>query len=86
MLVFDVRCEVLDPIHLTDATGNDVTIAPGRYHLQGVEHLVRKTAGPAAAAGTDLTFVTETDGKAAYVVSAENLAHFIASDEVEVRV
>jgi hypothetical protein len=85
MLVFDVRCEVLDPIHLTDAKGNDVTIASGTYRLQGVEHLVRKTTDPTAATGTDLTFVTETDGKAAYVVSAENLAHFIAIDEVEVK-
>jgi hypothetical protein len=86
MLVFDVRCEILDPISLSDAKGNDVTIAPGHYRLQGVEHLVRRAASPAAAAGTDITFVTETDGRAAYVVSAENLAHFIASDEVEVKI
>jgi hypothetical protein len=86
MLVFDVRCEVLDPIQVADAKGSDVTIAPGRYRLQGMEHLVRKAAGPKGATGMDITFVTETDGKAAYVVSAENLAHFIASDEVEVKI
>lgn len=86
MLLFDVRCEVLDPIHTTDANGNDVTIGPGRYHLQGVEHLMRRAADPTSSIGTDLTFVTESDGKAAYIVSAENLAHFIATDEVEVKI
>lgn len=86
MLVFDVRCKVLDAIHITDAKGNDVTIAPGPYRLQGIEHLVKNTVGSVGMTGTDITFVAEGDGKAAYVVSAENLAHFIADDEVEVEV
>lgn len=36
------------------------------------------------AAGTDITFVTDGAGQAAYTVSVEELAHFIATDEVEV--
>ena len=84
MLVFDVRCHVQKAVHLTDAKGNDVTIEPGIYRLQGMEHLVRKAADGAVATGTDISFVTANEGKIAYVVSAENLAHFIASDEVEI--
>jgi len=90
MIVFDVKCRVLDPIQVADANGNDVTIEPGRYHLQGVEHLVHKVAGSTSVTGTDFTFVADGDGdgdgKAAYIVSAENLAHFIARDEVEVKI
>lgn len=84
MLVFDVKCRVLEPIHLTDAKGNEVTISPGSYRLQGVEHLVRQATGQATASGMDITFVTESDGRAAYIVGVENLAHFIADDEIEV--
>ena len=86
MIVFDVKCQVLDPIQVTDANGNDVTIEPGHYHLRGIEHLVHKIAGTTSVTGTDFTLVAEDDGKTAYVVSAENLAHFIACDEVEVNI
>ena len=85
MIVFDVKCQVLDPIHVSDSLGKDVTIVPGRYHLLGLDHLVRKASGQTTTTGTDLTFVSELDGKSAYTVSAENLAQFIAHDEVEIR-
>jgi|GEM_PF-1179920 len=86
MIVFDVKCQVLAPIQVTDANGNDVTIEPGHYHLRGIEHLVHKVAGTRSVTGTDFTLVADGDSKTAYVVSAENLAHFIAGDEVEVKI
>lgn len=87
MLVFNVRCEVLEPIQLTDVHQNRITLAPGVYRLQGVEQVVRKAAGQTAAEeGTHITFVTDSGGQAAYTVSAEELAHFMATDEVEVHI
>lgn len=85
MIVFDVKCQVLDSIHVADSSGKEVTILPGSYHLLGLDHLVHKVSGQTTTSGTDLTFVNEKDGKAVYTVSAENLAQFIARDEVEVR-
>ena len=85
MMLFNVRCEVLEPIHLTDSSGNDVTINPGSYRLQGIEHLINSAGGQSIARGTDLSFVDESDGKLAYTVRAENLAHFISLDEIEVK-
>ena len=85
MIVFDVKCQVLDPIHVSDSLGKDVTILPGHYHLLGLDHLVHKVSGQTTTMGTDLSFVSEGDGKTVYTVSAENLAQFIARDEVEVR-
>lgn len=84
MIVFDVNCQVIDPIHVTDSSGKDVTISPGHYHLLGVNHLVRNAAGGTAIQGTDIRFVGPTDGRTLYTVNAENLAAFIARDEVEV--
>ena len=85
MLVFDVKCRVLEPISLSDRSGKEVTIEPGSYVLQGVDHLIRATGGATAASGIELNFVAEGDGKTAYRVSAEKLAHFIALDEIEVK-
>ncbi len=85
MIIFDVKCQVLDPIHVSDSLGKDVTISPGLYHLLGLDHLVHKVSGETTTTGTDLTFVSDGDGKTAYTVSAENLAQFIARDKVEVR-
>ena len=85
MMRFDVRCRVLEPIHVTDSAGHDVTIRPGYYRLQGVDHLLRSASDQKAASGTDISFVDESDGKQAYTVPAENLAHFISLDEVEVK-
>jgi hypothetical protein len=58
---------------------------PGATTLQGLEHLVRNASGQITTTGTHLTFDSEPDGKAAFTVSAENLAHLIALDEVGVR-
>jgi len=85
MMIFDVKCQVLDPIHVSDTSGKDVTILPGHYRLLGLDHLVHDLGGQTTRTGTDLSLVREADGKAAYTVSAENLAQFIARDEVEVR-
>lgn len=85
MLVFDVKCRVLEPVTLTDFGGTDVTIGPGTYHLRGVDNLVR-SVGQNSAAGTEICFMREGDEDIAYRVSAQNLAHFIALDEVEVAV
>jgi hypothetical protein len=86
MILFDVKCQILEPLNLTDASGADATIAPGSYHLRGVDHLIRSVGGGDTSAGTDLTFVRDDDGDVVYRVSAEKLAHFIAMDEIEVRV
>jgi hypothetical protein len=85
MLIFDVKCRVLDPIHVCDSLGKDVTILPGRYRLQGVDHLVHKAADRTMTTGTDLTIVSEGDNRSTYTISAANLAQFIAGDEVEVK-
>lgn len=85
MLIFDVKCRVLDAITLNDQSGKEITIAPGRYHLQGVDHLIREASGGMVSSGTEISFVSEEDGKVAYRVSSENLAKFIAMDEVEMQ-
>jgi hypothetical protein len=85
MIVFDVKCKVLDPIHVSDTSGTDVTILPGHYRLLGLDHLVHNLGGQTTTTGTDLSLVREGDGKTVYTVSAENLAQFIARDEVEVK-
>ena len=85
MIVFDVRCNVLEPIKVSDPSGSDITIAPGSYRLRGLDHLIRSAGGDTVSTGTDLTFVGDGDGQTIYTVRAENLAHFIALDEVEVK-
>ena len=87
MVVFDVRCRVMEAIEAADAVGNKVTIEPGEYRLRGIEHLVRNTAaGTSSATGTDFILIAAEDGGPTYTVSAESLAEFIADDDVEVRV
>ena len=84
MLLFDVKCRVREAIHVTDPSGADVTIAPGSYHLQGFDHLIRSPQGMAFRRGTDLQFVADGDRAHPYRVSPENLAHFMALSEIEI--
>lgn len=85
MIVFDVKCHVLEPIHVTDRSGRDTVLNPGYYRLRGFEHLVRKVAAGAAEPGTDIVIVSDDNGES-FAVTAEKLANFIAYDEVEVTV
>jgi len=86
MIIFDVRCEVLKPISVTDRGGNAVTIPAGRYHLKGLDRLVREVSGGSVTTGTDFTIVSEDDGETSFAVSAEALAKYISEDDVEVTV
>ena len=85
MMFFDVSCQVLEPIEVTDASGKNVTIAPGTYRLDGVDRLIRDAGGKSVSSGVDLKFIEVENGRHAYTISSENLAHFIALDEVEVK-
>lgn len=86
MIVFDVKCDVREAVHVTDSAGRDVTIAPGRYRMVGIDHLVREASGGASVGPMDITLVGIGDGETKYLVSAENLGHFIALDQVEVKI
>ncbi|MEX2454978.1 MAG: hypothetical protein WD470_09755 [Rhodospirillaceae bacterium] len=86
MIIFDVRCEVLKPFEVTDSAGNGVTIPPGRYHLKGLDHLVRQAADGLVTTGMDIQIVSEEDGETAFTVTAENLAKYISLDDIEVTV
>jgi hypothetical protein len=85
MIVFDVKCHVLEPIHVTDTRGKEITIDPGYYRLRGLEHLVRSAGAGTPLPGTALTIIGEDD-REHYAISAETLANFLAYDEVEVTV
>ena len=85
MMRFDVRCQVLEPIKLTDSSGREISLRPGFYRLLGMDHLVRNISDKTAPAGTDLSLIDESDGQRGYTIPAENLAHFISLDDVEVK-
>ena len=54
--------------------------------MVGIDHLVREASGGASVGPMDITLVGIGDGETEYLVSAENLRHFIALDQVEVKI
>lgn len=86
MIKFDVRCDVLAPVAVTDSAGREVTIPEGRYHLMGIDHLVHKAAGGVETTGMDIRLVLEGDGDTVFSVTPETLAHYISLDEIEVSI
>lgn len=86
MLVFDVKCDVTQPVHVKDSNANDVTIPPGHYRLQGIDHIVRTATGGASVDGMDIAIVSLADRNVAFRVPADELSHFIALRQVEVTI
>ncbi len=86
MIVFKVRCEVLEELEVRDTTGNAVRVRPGHYSLLGLEHLVLNSAGKMHETGVDLSIVDEASQATICTLDAETLATLMCKDDLEVEI
>ncbi|MHA1107620.1 MAG: hypothetical protein ACTSQV_00740 [Alphaproteobacteria bacterium] len=86
MIIFNVRCEVLEEIEVRDSTGNAVRVRPGHYKLLGLEHLVLNSTGQMRETGMDLSIVDEMSHATVCTLNAETLATLMCKDDLEVEI
>lgn len=86
MIVFNIKCEVMDETEVRDSSGNSVRLQPGHYSLLGMEHLVVNVAGQTRETGVDLSIVDEVSQATICTLSPETLASLMSRDDLEVEI
>lgn len=86
MILFNVKCEVMEETEIQDSSGNAVRIHPGHYNLLGIEHLIVNVVGEMRETGVDLSIADEVSKATVCTLNPETLASLMSRDNLEVEI